>query len=156
MLKGRSLMKLFELRADGLGYREISRVTGRSRNTVRRYLRDEAGKNTTARAPRRSKLDPFKKVIDEFVAQGLYSAPAIVERLIPLGYKGKETIVRDYIAKIRPPVSPRVVVARRYETEPGHQLQFDWGIFPYIDPRCLVSNGQKLEKSSYTCRNGAG
>lgn len=135
MLKGRSLMKLFELRTQGLGYREISRVTGHSRNTVRRYLRDDAGKNTTARTPRGSKLDPFKEVVDELVAGGLYSAPAIVERLIPLGYEGKETIVRDYVRKIRPPVSPRVVVARRYESEPGHQLQFDWGIFPYIDPR---------------------
>jgi transposase len=134
-LKGRSLMKLFELRAEGLGYREISRVTGHSRNTVRRYLRDEAGKNEAARAPRRSKLDPFREVIDELVAQGLYSAPAIVERLIPLGYEGKETIVRDYVRKIRPPVSPRVHAVRRYETEPGQQLQFDWGIFPYIDPR---------------------
>jgi transposase len=77
MLKVRSLMKFFELRAEGLRYREISRVTGHSRNTVMRYLRDEAGKNEAARAPRRSKLDPFREVIDELVAQGLYSAPAI-------------------------------------------------------------------------------
>ena len=82
-------MKLFELRTQGLGHREISRVAGHSRNTVRRYLRDEAGKNARARTKRGSKLDPFKEVVDELVSQGLYSAPAIVERFTALGVRAK-------------------------------------------------------------------
>jgi transposase len=128
-------MKLSEHQAEGLSYREIARVSGHARNTVRRYLRDEAGKNVTTRTPKGSKLDPFKGVVDELVAQGLYSTPAIVERLVPLGYQGKETIVRDYVRSIRPPVSAQVVIARRYETVPGAQLQFDWGIFTYRDAK---------------------
>jgi transposase len=28
-----------------------------------------------------------------------------------------------------------VHAVRRYRSEPGKQLRFDWGIFPYIDPK---------------------
>ena len=44
---------------DGMPIREISRRTGLSRNTIRKYLRSDA-KETLYRAPERSsKLDPF-------------------------------------------------------------------------------------------------
>ncbi|WP_171788945.1 helix-turn-helix domain-containing protein [Acidimicrobium ferrooxidans] len=92
---------LFELHAEGLGYREIARRTGISRNTVRRYLRDGASAGQVTRPRRRSKLDPFKPEIDRLVADGLTSAPAITERLKELGYTGKVTIVRDYVRTIR-------------------------------------------------------
>ena len=42
MLKGRPLMNLIRLKDEGCGIREISRITGYSRNTVRKYLRDPA------------------------------------------------------------------------------------------------------------------
>ena len=134
-MKGRPLMKLSELQAEGLSYREIARQSGHSRNTVRRYLRDEAGKNVAVRQPKGSKLDPFKGMIDQLVSQGLYSTPAIIDRIRPLGFEGSETFSRDYVRSIRPSVSTKVVIARRYETAPGSQLQFDWGIFSYIDSK---------------------
>ena len=135
MLKGRSLMRLHELEREGLGYREIARVTGHSRNTVRRYLRDGAGRHETKRAKRGSKLDPFKDLVTELVKGGLISTPAIMDRIVPEGYEGKETIVRDFVRSIKPKASREAVLARRYETKPGEQLQFDWGIFTYVDPR---------------------
>ena len=135
MLKGRSLMRLFELQAEGYGYREIARRTGHSRNTVRRYLRDGAGARKVTRPRRGSKLDPYKAEIDRLVADGLTSAPAIMERIAELGYTGKVTIVRDYVHTIRHAAPPKPVPIRRYETPPGHQLQVDWGIFSYIDAR---------------------
>lgn len=128
-------MRIYEMQAEGLGYREIARITGHSRNTVRRYLRDGAGGQVLTRASRPSKLDPFKEVVDGLVAQGLTSAPAILERLVPLGFTGKATIVRDYVRSIRPTASSRITPVRRYETPPGHQLQVDWGIFSYVDAR---------------------
>ena len=128
-------MRLFELQAEGHGYREIARRTGHSRNTVRRYLRDGAGASETTRRRRGSKLDPYKAEIDRLVADGLTSAPAIVERLKDQGYTGKETIVRDYVRTIRHTAPPKPVPIRRYETPPGKQLQVDWGIFSYVDAR---------------------
>ena len=135
MLKGRPLMNLFQLKDEGRGIREITRVSGYSRNTVRKYVRDGATPNNTARKPRGSKLDPFKEEVRRLVGEGLYSVPAIMERLVPLGYEGKETVLRDFVRSIAPPRSERVRAVARFETEPGEQLQFDWGIFGFVDSR---------------------
>lgn len=136
MLKGRPLMNLFDLKAQDLSYREIARETGHSRNTVRKYLRD--GGSTKADQPkpqRTSKLDPYKDDIDRLVSEGLLSVPAIMSRIVPLGYTGKESILRAYVRGIRPKAKSKQTAIRRYETPPGKQSQFDWGIFNYIDSR---------------------
>ena len=133
MLKGRPLMNLFRLKDEGNGIREISRISGHSRNTVRKYVRDGATPNNTARKTRGSKLDPYKDEVRALVKAGLYSVPAIMERIVPAGYEGKETILRDFVRSILPPRSERAPAVARFETEPGEQLQFDWGIFGYID-----------------------
>jgi transposase len=50
------------LHRHGKSTREIARETGVARNTVRRYLRDEAAARYKPRPPRSTKLDPFKVV----------------------------------------------------------------------------------------------
>lgn len=61
MLRGGSVLKLHELRAQGKSIREIARVTGYSRNTVRKYLRNRELPSEAPRPrPRRpSKLEPY-------------------------------------------------------------------------------------------------
>ena len=56
MLKPEEQMELVVLKKHGDSIRGLSRSTGRSRNTVRRYLRggDEAAKRKAARNGRRS------------------------------------------------------------------------------------------------------
>jgi transposase len=64
MLKVEGRMELAVLRKHGAGIRELARVTGHSRNTVRRYLR--GGEAATERRPgpkRAEKLDDFKSYI---------------------------------------------------------------------------------------------
>lgn len=136
MLKGRPLMTIFDLKAQDLSYREIARSTGHSRNTIRKYLRDGAkAKPSEPKPPRSSKLDPYKSEIDRLVSEGLLSVPAIMSRIVPLGYAGKESILRTYVKGIRPPAKPKQSAIRRYETPPGKQSQFDWAIFSYVDFR---------------------
>src|SRR5215204_5696595 len=53
------------LHRHGKSIREIARETGISRNTVRRYLRDEQAVRYKARPPRPTKLDPFKTYVME-------------------------------------------------------------------------------------------
>ena len=140
MLKGRPLMNLFDLNTQEFGYREIARVTGHSRNTVRKYLRD--GGNAIAEAPklpRISKLDPHKVEINRLVSDGLLSVPAIMSRIVPLGYEGKESILRTYVSSIRPPAKPRQSAVRRYETQPGKQSQFDWGGISHQSHLALIA-----------------
>ena len=64
MLKAEEQMELVVLKKHGASIPGLSRSTGQSRNTVRRYLRggDAVAKRKTA--PKRAeKLDPFKAYI---------------------------------------------------------------------------------------------
>ena len=72
MLEGRPLMNIFDLKQQGLSYREIARETGHSRNTVRKYLRDGASSRPSETKPQRnSKLDPYESEVDRLVSEGL-------------------------------------------------------------------------------------
>jgi transposase len=54
-------LEIRELHRQGKWIREITRDTGSSRNTVRRYLRDESAGRYKPRPPwAATKLDPFK------------------------------------------------------------------------------------------------
>ncbi len=113
MLKGRLLKNIFDLKAQGLSYRAIARETGHSRNTVRKYLRDGAStKRNETKLPRVSKLDPYKDEVNRLVSEGLLSVPVIMSKIVPLGYTGKESILRTYVRSIRPPTKPRQTATR--------------------------------------------
>src|SRR5215467_4237714 len=62
-LEGRAALEIRVLRRHGKGIREIARKMGSSRNTVRRYLRDESAARYKPRPTRATKLDPFKDYI---------------------------------------------------------------------------------------------
>ena len=49
----------------GMALRQIARELGCSRNTVKRYLRDARASRYGPRAPRPTKLDPFKQYVCE-------------------------------------------------------------------------------------------
>lgn len=64
MLKPEGRMELEVLRKHGAGIRELARVTGHSRNTVRRYLREGEAAGARKPGPKRAeKLDAFKDYI---------------------------------------------------------------------------------------------
>jgi transposase len=71
MLDAEERMEISVLSRHGGSIRSIARATGRSRNTVRRYLRG-GGDITAKRKPgpiRITKLDPFKDYILERLGQ---------------------------------------------------------------------------------------
>ena len=109
------------------GIREISRITGLSRNTVRKYLRSKADPRYKERAKRPGKLDPYKAFLEERVKAALpyrIPAPVLTREIRSLGYDGCERIVRTFLATMHPPKSMEPLV--RFETEPGQQMQADW------------------------------
>ena len=65
------------LHRHGKSIREIARETGLSRNTVRRYLRDDEAERYRPRPLRRTKLDPFKG----YVIERLRSAGAAIAKV---------------------------------------------------------------------------
>jgi transposase len=70
-------------------------------------------------------LDPYKAKVDELLAEGVWNSQVILREIQALGYKGQSTMLRLYIQPKRALRSGRATV--RFETEPGKQLQSDWG-----------------------------
>jgi transposase len=115
------------LHRHGKGVREIARETGISRNTVRRYLRDDEARRYKPRPPRSAKLDPFKGYIVERLraaAPERIPASVLLMELRERGYAGGYTMLKLFVASLRPPELAAPVI--RFETEPGEQMQMDW------------------------------
>jgi len=123
-------MEIKILARQGKSIREIARITGHSRNTVRRYLRSQAWPGYKKRNKRPSKLDPFKKYIEERLeAARPHRLPASVlyREIKALGYSGCDRLVRSFVRELQSRSAPEPVV--RFETEPGQQMQVDWCVF---------------------------
>lgn len=132
MLRGGSVLKLLELRAQGKSIRDIARITGHSRNTVRKYLRDRGESRPKPRRRRASKLEPYLDELHYWMGEGVFNCEVLLEKLQAKGYTGSRTTLKDYVKRFRPPRRPKAVM--RYETRPGEQAQVDWGICSYVDP----------------------
>jgi len=94
------------LHRHGKSIREIAREMAVSRNTVRRYLRDDEAERYRPRPLRPIKLDPFKGyVIERLRAAAPERIPASV-LLIELrepGYAGGHTMLKVFVASLKPP-----------------------------------------------------
>lgn len=122
-------MEIRVLSRRGMSIRGIAAELGISRNTVRKYLRNEAVRNPLSRGPGRpSKLGPYEAWLRKRVKSAApIRLPATVlhREITAMGYDGTERTVRRFVATLRPvPVEEPVV---RFETAPGHQAQMDWG-----------------------------
>jgi transposase len=125
LLRGAEVQELRDLREQGLSITEIGRLTGYSRNTVRKYLRDPGVPVYGPRAARASKLDGHKEYLAGRLRGGAWNATVLLRELRARGYTGSYTILKDYLAPLRG--AARVAAARRFETPPGRQAQVDWG-----------------------------
>lgn len=102
MCEMREWAKVKELHDEGVSKKEIARRLGMSRNTVARLLASEEAPRYR-RAPVGSQLDPFKGSVHEMLGKDA-SMPAtlIREHLQRQGYGGGLTILKEYVAKVRP------------------------------------------------------
>lgn len=113
-----------------LSFREIGRMTGKDRRTVKKYAQNpELIGAQRASVPRESKLDAFMPNIKSWLEepQGYYQASWIFDHIRKLGYDGGYTIVKDAVRAIKEENSRIAYV--RFETEPGRQAQVDFGDF---------------------------
>ena len=131
MLRSGTVIRLHELQACGKSIREITRETGHSRNTIRKYLRADGMPEPRSRKKRVSKLDPFKSLLDQYLEKGIFNCEVLLRLLKERGYTGGITIIKDYVKPRRPPKHAPAV--QRYETKAGYQAQVDWKICEYID-----------------------
>jgi transposase len=125
MLKLEEWMDIRALRKEGHSIKQIVRMTGYSRNTVRRVLRD-AGPAPYRRPERASQLDPFKAYVKERFESCALSAVRILEEIRPMGYVGSIWTLRRYLESLKPEQERLRKLTVRFETPPGKQAQADW------------------------------
>ncbi|MDP2791689.1 MAG: IS21 family transposase [Rectinemataceae bacterium] len=114
------------LQGQGQTQREIAQALGVCERTVRNHL---ASPPALRKKPHRgSRVDAFKPTIDQILDDNpSYNGELIYERLVRLGYPGKISVMKDYVASVRRKLEKQAVM--RFETEPGLQAQVDWKEF---------------------------
>jgi transposase len=132
MLNLEEWMDVKDLQRQGHSIRSIAEMTGRSRNTVRRQLREAVP--PTFQAPQRSsKLDAFKPYVEKRYLECNLSCVRMLQELQAMGYTGSVDLVLRYVRTLKPAKKGRQKLTVRFETPPGQQAQADWaycGRFP--------------------------
>jgi transposase len=93
----------------GRGLREIARHLSWGLHTVQRYDRAATWQELVDgrwKAPRASKLDPFKPYLDQHAGQPHGSFTRLFREIRDLGYDGSYSVVRNYLDQIRPARTP--------------------------------------------------
>lgn len=111
----------------GEGIREIARQLGCSRNTVRRYLREEQARRYGPRDPRVTKLDAYKAYLAERVEQARprwIPATVLLREIAERGYDGGISQLKAWLTPLKQAMPDDPVV--RFETPPGQQMQADF------------------------------
>lgn len=126
-MKGNLWMEIRNERKKGLSYTEIARKHHIDPRTAKKYAESDTKPVYTLTAPKPSKLDPYKHLIDMWMEEAPYSAVRIHEKLMEQGCDCKYTIVRQYVATRKADLNGKATV--RFETMPGLQGQVDWGFF---------------------------
>jgi transposase len=128
MLDKRIIFEIHRLNNMGIKQRQIARELRVGRDTVKKYLEDPE-KTFCSKAPRHSKLDPFKDNIAKFLSDDpKVKATVIIQHLQQQGFDGEITILRNYLRKVRGKTKHREPFIR-FESKPGEQMQIDWAHF---------------------------
>ncbi|AJI90213.1 helix-turn-helix family protein [Yersinia pestis] len=129
MVTFETVMEIKILHKQGMSSRAIARELGISRNTVKRYLQAKSEPpKYTPRPAVASILDEYRDYIRQRIADAHpYKIPAtvIAREIRDQGYRGGMTILRAFIRSLSVPQEQEPAV--RFETEPGRQMQVDWG-----------------------------
>jgi len=125
MLRKEDFAVIEALNKRGVYLKDIAAELEVHARTVKRALqRGGAPKEERTVGP--SKLDPYKARVDELLGEGVWNSRVILREIQALGYEGASTMLRLYIQPKRVMRSSERATVR-FETEPGKQLQSDWG-----------------------------
>ncbi len=116
--------KVKAMNAQGFGIKKISRMLKISKNTVRKYLRSKAPPEFHPRDYTRI-IDPYVDRIKEMIKKG-FIGTRIYKELAASGFIGSLSTVYRLIREIQVEAERSSKITTRYETPPGHQMQYDW------------------------------
>ena len=116
----------------------LARQLGVSRDTVHRWIRDgDLDRDLDGepvrygpRPPVRTKLDPYKPIIEaRLAAYPELSAVRLLDEIRAAGYEGGYTQLKAFVRDVRPTPAPEPVI--RFETPAGRQAQVDFARFRF-------------------------
>ena len=125
MINREDWIMIKDLRSRGCFIKDIAHKYHCSPKTISRTLKRQGPPPKRKSGVCPGKLDPFKPMVDRCLAEDIWNAEVIFAKIAQQGYTGSRTLLRDYIQPKR--VMRKSLATTRYETEPGHQLQHDWG-----------------------------
>lgn len=120
------IMEIQILYKQGKSIRRIAKDMGLSKNTVKKYLREEGPIKYKARIAKPSKLDKYKEYLKKRIEGAkphIIPGTVLLKEIREQGYEGKLTILRYFIRQYQAPKPEKII---RYETDPGEQMQVDW------------------------------
>ena len=104
---------------------ELSRQYGCCWRTIDRRLNPDKYKKEKVIRIYKSKLDPYKNIIDEKIENNNIPATGIYFLLkTKYGYEGKYGIVNKYVSSKKESIISNLTI--RFETIKGYQSQVDW------------------------------
>ena len=118
-------MDIKHLHREGHSIKSITRLTGHSRNTVRRVLRQPT-KPSFRKPTRDSLLDEFKPYITKRYQECALSSVRLFAEIKPMGYRGSLATLRRFTHTLQAAQRAQGKLTVRYETPPGEQAQADW------------------------------
>jgi len=128
MIDRRTIFEIHRLKDMDFSVRQIALQLNLDRATISKYIK-QPSINAKPRQKRPSKLDPFKELIKEMVEQYTkVKAPVILRIIREKGFDGEITIVRKLLRQLKYDTQPEKVFIR-FESNPGQQMQIDWGHF---------------------------
>jgi transposase len=125
MLNKEDIMDIKLLSREGHSIGKIAHLTGRSRNTVRKVLRDGYSVSKK-RKIRLTILDDYKVFIETKFKEGR-PVPRILRDISEMGYAGSQNQVYRFLKPFRDEIRRKEKLTVRFETAPGEQAQVDWG-----------------------------
>jgi len=132
MITREVFMDMRVMHRNGLSIRRIARMTGLHRLTVKRHVESDSFPEYHRTKKKKSILDPYVKIIEDYLDQDDYQATWIFDRLARMGYPGSYSRVKSLVHDLKG--EKQRIAYLRFETEPGFQAQVDWGDFQIVEP----------------------
>jgi len=126
MITPEEWLSIKTLKQKGHSQRQIAKILGISRNTVKKHLTNTKQPSYKREAPYLSVIDNFKDYIQERLEKyPKLSADRIYREITEKGFSGSYETVARYIRLHQRKKTPQAY--ERFETLPGQQAQVDWG-----------------------------
>jgi transposase len=116
--------KVKELLERGMSQTDIAEMLGMHRHSVR-VLSEREKNHVQHRSKKGSKLDPYKDYLLKRIQEDyVFNCEKLIIEIKQKGYSGGSTILKEFVQPYRKAFKESHT--RRYETEPGEQMQVDW------------------------------